>query len=212
MVREICKYVLIGIAISLPSGAVFAQDAGGLECRLRLVPLSLECLDQEDLKEEIKEKTDVFVPEAQVQTYKNLEKLKVELDKKAEIQVNRTKELHDITERIERKLNELQVVRDQIEAERKERMGLDEKDISKLVLYYEKMEPENSATFINQMDSLTAAHILMRINPRKGSKIMELLDVKVAVSISENLAGFKRNQEESDRINDPNKDVISPLN
>ncbi|KAK3584140.1 hypothetical protein CHS0354_035220 [Potamilus streckersoni] len=183
-----------------------------LECRLTLSPLNIECLNDEELKKERKLREDVFVPESQIEVFKNLEKKEQELNKQGEQQNIKTAELRQIEERIERKLNDLRKEREEYEALRKQRIEMDQKDISKIITYYERMDPENASKFINSMDLDTASHILMRMNPRKGAKIMELLDAPRAVQITERVAVFKRNLAEVSRLENPNRTVPDAVN
>lgn len=107
------------------------------------------------------------------------------------------KELKTLEQQIERKLDQMRQLQGRLEGERKNRKELDEKDISKIVRFYESMDPENSSVFFNEMDRLTATHILMRMNPRKASNLLQRLEPKVAVEITELVTRFKQNQQES---------------
>lgn len=122
---------------------------------------------------------------------KQKEETLVRREKKIQL---REKELRALEQRVERKLNQMRDLAKKIEDERETRKAMDEKDISRMVKYYESMDPENTSVFLNQMDRVTAAHILMRMNPRKASGVMQLLDPDVAVEITEMVTRFKENR------------------
>ena len=85
----------------------------------------------------------------------------------------------------------------EIETRQTNRKEMDEKDISRMVRYYETMDPERTAVFFNQMDRVTAMHLIMRMNPRKASAVLELLDPQVAVDITERVTRFKQGRQEA---------------
>jgi len=130
---------------------------------------------------DVKVLTQLKVREAQ------LEKRELEFSK-------RTGELKLLSQQIEQKLDQMRSLAGKIEAIRDERKKMDERDVSRMVKYYETMTPDNTAAFINKMDRLTAMQILMRMNPRKASAVMQLLDPKVAVEITERVTRFKSNR------------------
>ncbi len=117
-----------------------------------------------------------------------------ELNRKEAEYVKKTQELKQLSQQIEQKLDQMRVLQSQIEEERTLRKSMDEKDISRMVKYYETMASENTATFFNRMDRDTATQLLMRMNPRKASAVMQLLNPKVAVEITERVTRFKENQ------------------
>ncbi len=105
--------------------------------------------------------------------------------------------LQKLSQQVESKLDRLAEVIRKTEALRDERKKIEEKDISKIVIYYNAMDPENIAPFFNQMDRLTATQILMRMQAKKAAAVMQLLDPKVAVEITEKVTRFKSNKLES---------------
>ena len=116
------------------------------------------------------------------------------LRKKEEEFQKKTTELKLLSQQIEQKLDQMRVLQSNIEKRRKERKEMDAKDISRMVKYYETMGSDNTAAFFNQMDRVTATHLIMRMNPRKASAVMQLLDPKVAVEITERVTRFKGNR------------------
>ncbi|MDX2469935.1 MAG: hypothetical protein QNL04_05090 [SAR324 cluster bacterium] len=107
---------------------------------------------------------------------------------------SKTQELKLLSQQIEQKLDQMRVLQANIEKRRKERKEMDAKDISRMVKYYETMGSDNTAAFFNQMDRVTATHLIMRMNPRKASAVMQLLEPKVAVEITERVTRFKENR------------------
>ena len=107
---------------------------------------------------------------------------------------SKTQELKLLSQQIEQKLDQMRVLQSNIEKRRKERKDMDAKDISRMVKYYETMGSDNTAAFFNQMDRVTATHLIMRMNPRKASAVMQLLEPKVAVEITERVTRFKENR------------------
>ena len=134
--------------------------------------------------------------EAEIQVLTALKKREEELRKKEAIHQQKANELKTLAQQIEQKLDQMRKLSAEFEGMRKTRKEMDEIDITRMVKYYETMDPEATAVFMNQMDRITAMHIIMRMNPRKASAIMQLMDPKVAVDITEKVSGFKAAQEE----------------
>ncbi len=134
--------------------------------------------------------------ESEMQVLTALRRREEELKKKEELHQQKANELKNLSQQIEQKLDQMRGLAANVEDERKKRKEMDERDISKMVRYYETMAPENTAPFFNQMDRQTATHILLRMNPRKASAVMQLLDPAVAVEITEKVTRFKSNREE----------------
>ncbi|OGG97570.1 MAG: hypothetical protein A2508_09090 [Candidatus Lambdaproteobacteria bacterium RIFOXYD12_FULL_49_8] len=140
--------------------------------------------------------SEVSYTESEVKVLTALKDREAELEKREEAFSKRTGELKLLSQQIEQKLEQMRSLAARIETMRKERKELDEKDISRMVKYYETMSSENTAPFFNQMDRVTAMHLIMRMNPRKASAVLQLLDPKVAVDITERVTRFKENREE----------------
>ncbi len=135
--------------------------------------------------------------ESQANVLTALAKREAELRKKEELNNQRAKELKSLSQQIEQKLDEMRRMTADFERKRKSRKEMDEKDISRMVRYYETMDPERTAVFFNKMDRITAMHLIMRMNPRKASAVLELLEPDVAVDITEKVTQFKRNRSEA---------------
>lgn len=133
--------------------------------------------------------------EAEVKVLTELAKREAELKKKEALHRQRAADLKSLSQQIEQKLDQIRKLTAEFEAKRQKRKEMDEKDVSRMVKYYETMDPERAAIFVNQMDRVTATHILKRMNPRKASNVMELLDPKVAVEITEMLTQFKADRQ-----------------
>ncbi len=130
--------------------------------------------------------------EAETKVLTSLKQREEELKVKEALHEQRAKELKSLSQRIEQKLDQMRRLQADIETRQSKRKELDEKDISRMVRYYETMDPERTAIFFNQMDRVTAMHLIMRMNPRKASAVLELLDPKVAVDITERVTRFKQ--------------------
>lgn len=148
-------------------------------------------VDEEGKTEETKS-----FSEAELKILTALRAREEELKRKEQLHDQKAKELKNLSQRIEQKLDQMRSLAKKIEEERQRRQNLDERDITRMVDYYEKMAPENTAIFFNQMDRQTATHIIMRMKPRTASAVMQLLDPEVAVDITERVTRFKANREE----------------
>lgn len=147
--------------------------------------------DTQEYNKEIREYS-----KAEIQVLTALKKREEELRRREAIHQQKANELKTLAQQIEQKLDQMRKLSAEVEGMRKTRKEMDEKDITRMVKYYETMDPEATAVFMNQMDRITAMHIIMRMNPRKASAIMQLMDPKVAVDITEKVSGFKAAQEE----------------
>ena len=107
----------------------------------------------------------------------------------------RAADLKRLSQQVEQKLDQIRKLTADFEEKRKARQEMDEKDIKRMVNYYETMDPEKTAVFFNQMDRETSVQIIMRMNPRKASGVLELLDPEVAVDITERVTLFKKDRE-----------------
>lgn len=132
--------------------------------------------------------------ESEMKVLTSLSKREAELRKKEALHQQRAAELKSLSQEIEQKLDQIRKLTAEFEKRRTLRKDMDERDISRIVKYYETMDPERIADFFNQMDRLTAAQIIMRMNPRKASAAFELLDPAVAVDITEIETGIKKDR------------------
>lgn len=135
--------------------------------------------------------------ESEMKVLTALKRREEELKIKEALQEQRAKELKSLSQRIEQKLDQMRRLQSEIQSKQTQRKELDEKDISRMVRYYETMDPERTAIFFNQMDRITAMHLIMRMNPRKASGVLELLDPQVAVDITERVTRFKQSRSEA---------------
>jgi flagellar motility protein MotE (MotC chaperone) len=132
--------------------------------------------------------------ESEMKVLTALAKREEELKRKEALYEQRAKELKSLSQQIEQKLDKMRKMTADFERRRLYRKEMDEKDISRMVKYYETMDPEKIAVFLNKMDRITAMHIIMRMGPRKASAVMELLDPEVAVDITERVTRFKKDR------------------
>ncbi|MBU3917326.1 hypothetical protein KKA14_17480 [bacterium] len=133
---------------------------------------------------------------AEMKILTSLVKREEELREKEALHEQKANALKTLSQKIEQKLDQMRTVTESFEEKRKSRKEMDEKDITRMVKYYETMDPEKTSVFFNKMDRITATHLIMRMNPRKASAVMELLDPAVAVDITERTTMFKKNRSE----------------
>ena len=79
---------------------------------------------------------------------------------------------------------------------KKETIQLDEaesKNIKKLATVYEGMKPEKAATIIKEMDEETAVKLLTMMDGKSSGKILEAFEPNLAVKLSEKLKLLKSN-------------------
>lgn len=133
--------------------------------------------------------------ESEMKVLTALSKREAELKKKEALHQQRAAELKSLSQQIEQKLDQIRKLTADFEQKRQKRKEMDEKDLSKMVKLYETMDPERTSIFFNQMERVTASHILKRMNPRKASIVLELLDPKVAVEITEMLTQIKSDRQ-----------------
>jgi flagellar motility protein MotE (MotC chaperone) len=117
------------------------------------------------------------------------------LKEKEALHQQRAADLKRLSQQIEQKLDTIRKLTKDFEDKRLVRQEMDEKDIKRMVTYYETMDPDKIAVFFNQMDRETAVQIIMRMNPRKASGVLELLDPAVAVDITERVTRFKKDRQ-----------------
>ena len=67
-----------------------------------------------------------------------------------------------------------------------------------MVRYYETIAPENAAVLFNKLGQQTAIHILLRMNPRKASAVLQLMDPEVAVAITEKVTRFEKEKKQAE--------------
>lgn len=178
---------LAGVLLSAPSAQAM-DTAKDWVNQIRPGTFSSE----EDATSDAAQAEDKGFSESEVKVLTQLKQREAELQRREEEFSKRTSELKLLSQQIEQKLEQMRNLAQKIEQMRAERKEMDKKDISRMVKYYETMAAENTAQFINQMDRTTAMHILMRMNPRKASAVMQLLDPKVAVDITERVTRFKQ--------------------
>ena len=154
--------------------------------------------EQADVTSDVREEPTVKeFSEAEKRVLTQLKRREEELRIKEALHEKRAQELKSLSQQIEQKQDQMRRLLADIEARQTNRKEMDEKDISRMVRYYETMDPERTAVFFNQMDRVTAMHLIMRMNPRKASGVLELLDPEVAVDITERVTRFKQGRIEA---------------
>lgn len=63
--------------------------------------------------------------------------------------------------------------------------------VTKLVTVVESMRPQAAADYVSQLDSELAVEILARIQVAKASKILNLVDKKIAAKLTEMYTGYR---------------------
>ena len=129
-----------------------------------------------------------------------LQERETEIKKREEGLQKKEQELKRLEAQIEQKLDAMKQQTLALENERKQKQEMDKKDISRMVKYYESMDPENTAEFFEKMDRLTAVHILMRMNPRKASAAMQRLTPATAAEITEMVTRIKANSQKNQKL------------
>jgi flagellar motility protein MotE (MotC chaperone) len=153
--------------------------------------------EEADTTSDVEVETTKVYSEAEKGVLTQLKRREEELRVKEELYKKRAQELKSLSQQIEQKQDQMRRLLANIEKRQTNRKEMDEKDISRMVRYYETMDPERTAVFFNQMDRITAMHLIMRMNPRKASGVLELLDPAVAVDITERVTRFKQGRIES---------------
>ncbi len=153
--------------------------------------------EQADTTSDVEIEATKVYSEAERGVLTQLKRREEELREKEALHEKRAQELKSLSQQIEQKQDQMRRLLADIEARQTNRKEMDEKDISRMVRYYETMDPERTAVFFNQMDRVTAMHLIMRMNPRKASGVLELLDPAVAVDITEKVTRFKQGRIEA---------------
>lgn len=153
--------------------------------------------EQADATSDVQVEAPKVYSEAEKRVLTQLKQREEELRRKEALHEQRAQELKSLSQQIEQKQDRMRRLLAEIEARQSNRKEMDEKDISRMVRYYETMDPERTAIFFNQMDRVTAMHLIMRMNPRKASAVLELIDPAVAVDITERVTRFKQGRLEA---------------
>lgn len=190
MIRKKISIVLCILLFATPSAFAMSPVKDWIN---KIRSGTFETEDSENVESKSKKQT---FSESQLKLLTSLKKREEQLKQRDEAFQKRASELKSLSQQIEQKLDQMRKMTSDFEKKRRSRQEMDQKDISRMVKYYETMDPERTAVFFNQMDRLTAMHILMRMNPRKASAVMELIEPKVAVEITEKISGFKEGLKE----------------
>lgn len=83
-----------------------------------------------------------------------------------------------------------------------------EQRVTKLVTVVESMRPQAAADYVSNLDPDLAVEILARIQVAKASKILNLVDKKIAAKLTELYTGYRRAMQEASTPQTPeNKEV-----
>lgn len=93
---------------------------------------------------------------------------------------------------LERKIAELDSLRDKISGILQDRVQMDQEKLDKLVQVYSDMKPEQAAKVLDALDEGLAIEIIGRMKKKNAADILNLLKPEKAQMISEKYAGYKR--------------------
>ena len=187
-------FMLFMLVLSLAAGPVYSMSTAK-DWVNQIKPGTFEDPNADTTADILAAKERTFSA-AEMKVLTDLRKREQVLRSKEEDFSKKTQELKLLSQQIEQKLDQMRSLQSLIEKRRQERKQMDEKDITRMVKYYETMGADSTAVFFNRMERNTATQIIMRMNPRKASAVMQLMDPKVAVDITERVTRFKDNRQE----------------
>ena len=111
-------------------------------------------------------------------------RLQEEYQKRTQLLDQREIELKTLGQEVEKKLTELQKLRESLQRLLTEKNTAEAKRIKDLSMIYTKMAPTQSAQLLAEMDQKLAVAILEGISPKASAKIMDSLSTKDATRLS----------------------------
>lgn len=111
-------------------------------------------------------------------------RLQGEYEKRAQQLDQREIELKTLSQEVEKKLTELQKLRESLQQLVVAKDAAEAKRIKSLSMIYAKMSPSQSAQLLAELDQDLAVAILEGINAKAGAKIMDNLPAKDATRLS----------------------------
>jgi len=111
-------------------------------------------------------------------------KLQAEFQQRSQQLDQREIELKTLADEVEKKLTELQKMRESLQQLVVEKNAAEVKRVKELSMIYAKMSPAQSALLLAELDQKLAVAILEGISPRVSAKIMDNLPAKTATKLS----------------------------
>ena len=112
---------------------------------------------------------------------------KSELKEEEERLVKRRAELIAIQEKINKKIETLAQLRDDIRAEVARKKTLEEQKLKHLIKVYSAMKPQDAASLIEKLDIKLAIELLSKMKGEDVGNIMSFVNIEKAAKISEGL-------------------------
>jgi flagellar motility protein MotE (MotC chaperone) len=93
---------------------------------------------------------------------------------------------------LEKKIRQLETMRDEISKTLKNRVTLDKEKVGKLVDFYSSMKPSAAAKVIETVNEDLAVEVLDHMKKKNAAEILDLMNPKKARRLSELLTGYER--------------------
>ena len=106
------------------------------------------------------------------------------LDAKEIRLLERTSEINSLEIQINKRLEELQIINDNLQSTLIIIQSAQDEDIAKVAQIYENMKPQQAAIILSEMDPNFAAGLLRAINSEQAAKIVAALDSQKAYAVS----------------------------
>lgn len=125
--------------------------------------------------------------ETEKQILLSLMERKRQLDQRELVLNQREEQLRALRDNIQRQVTELKKLQVRIEAGMEAKKAQDAENLKKVVGLYDGMDPKKAAEKFQQLNSKIAVMILMAMNQRKASALMEELPPEQAKRITEEI-------------------------
>jgi flagellar motility protein MotE (MotC chaperone) len=93
---------------------------------------------------------------------------------------------------LERKVEALQKLREETQAELQVQEREHDQDLEKLVKFYQAMKPQKAALLLEELPLDLAAEVLGTMKPREAGKILNSMKPSRAVQLSRRMAGAEK--------------------
>ncbi len=132
------------------------------------------------------------VAEADKQLIQTVSQERVNLDKMRRDLLLEENRLKQTRKEIEERISNLLQLRKEVDSKIATLQNLGQKEIQHLVKVYESMSPEEAAPLVEGLRQNIAVELLARMKGKKAGKILEFVEEKKAVELSEVLAKRKQ--------------------
>lgn len=122
----------------------------------------------------------------------SLNERKRQLDQRNLLLNQREEQLRALRDNIQRQVKELKRLQEKIEVSMEAKKAQDAENLNRVVSLYNGMDPKKSASKFASLDSKVAVQILLGMNQRKASAILEELPPDVAKRITEQIVNKDR--------------------